>query len=71
MGYFTGTMYDFRQRLHFWPTGVNPDLNAFIAEATGYVPFLITGNPNELSNWSKEVIKKYEIFDQPSGTFSF
>lgn len=70
MGYFTGTMYDFRQRLHFWPTGIDPDLNQFKAEATGYVAFLTTGNPNELNNWNKEFIKKYEQFDSPSGTFS-
>lgn len=70
MGYFTGDYLNFKERLHFWPTGIS-DLNQFIAEGTGYVPFLSTGNPNLLNYWNKEVIKKYEIFDQPSGTFSF
>lgn len=70
MGYFTGTYLDLENRVHFWPTGIDPDLNQFIAEATGYVPFLTTGNPIKIWQWNKEFVRKYEIFDSPSGTFS-
>lgn len=65
MSYQSGNQFNFLQRLHFWPTGIQ-DLDKFKIEGSAYAT---SGTTGDLNYWNKEFVKKYEQFDSPSGSF--